>query len=117
MEEASEWLLDYLRRGAHSSEDVIKDGAAAGFSRDTLFRAKKGVENLVKARKGSYGGAWSWYLTEEALQESEEASDRRAGSDSSDSSDSSIISSEKRQASEESEESETIPFKTPFDDD
>ena len=59
--EASAWLVDYLtdNTGEMSANDVFKAGAAAGYTRDILKRAKG-----KKIRSAKVGGSWVWQLVE-----------------------------------------------------
>ncbi len=55
------WLREYLVAGPRHSEDVMKDAAAAGFTKITLRRARERVCDSVKK-----GVRWEWLLTPES---------------------------------------------------
>jgi hypothetical protein len=61
----AEWLLAFLDQFAYPSSEVISAGEKAGYSRGTLFAAKKRLGDAVKAsNKGSFQGAWWWGIGE-----------------------------------------------------
>ena len=58
--EASDWLREYLGKKAMSATVVFGDGEKAGFNRALLNRAK---ENLgINPTKIGFGGEWFWEL-------------------------------------------------------
>lgn len=58
-DEAAAWLADFIeRQGEVPANDVFKAGAAAGFSKDTLKRAKGRAG--IESRKSSFGAGWVW---------------------------------------------------------
>jgi hypothetical protein len=64
--EAAGWVVDYLRdHGPTPSNDIIGAGEAAGFSRRTLFNAKKDLGEQVRAKKTPAG--WRWELSDALL--------------------------------------------------
>ena len=58
LDEAKEWLADYLLASARPAKDVKKGARAAGISERTLDRAKAALG--VKARKQLVSGEWVW---------------------------------------------------------
>jgi hypothetical protein len=74
--EAAAWLTAFItgQDGAEATaEDVFRAGAAAGFSRDQLKRAKPKAR--VVSRKSDFGGGWVWALR------TPEGSEEREGSE------------------------------------
>jgi hypothetical protein len=61
--EAADWLLEQLRGGPKPSAELIEAARQAGYSRRTLFRAKKELGKQVRAVKQADG--WAWQLVEE----------------------------------------------------
>ncbi|RSN71341.1 AAA family ATPase [Actinomadura sp. WAC 06369] len=60
-DEAAAWLSDYITsQGEVAANDVMKAGMAAGFSKDTLKRAKGRAG--VESRKASFGSGWVWAM-------------------------------------------------------
>ncbi|GAA1837082.1 AAA family ATPase [Actinomadura chokoriensis] len=60
-DEAAAWLADYVTaQGEAAANDVMKAGMAAGFSKDTLKRAKGKAG--VESRKASFGSGWVWAM-------------------------------------------------------
>lgn len=59
--EAERWLIGYLETAGGSAEsaNILKAGAAAGYSRDVLKRASR--KTTTKDKSG-YQGKWSWTL-------------------------------------------------------
>lgn len=43
------------------SEEIVRQGDAKGFSRDTLFRAKKEMPWIKAEKSRDHNGAWFWY--------------------------------------------------------
>jgi hypothetical protein len=72
-EEAADWIVAYLANGARSSDDVIEAGKKMGFSRGTLFNARNGMKNLVRARR--QGRGWVWEVIEEMQSDQENDGD------------------------------------------
>jgi AAA domain-containing protein/primase-like protein len=70
VEKAEEWLREALADGPIPSKQVLDDGEAAGFSRRTLFRAKKRIDVWAR-RTGGAGarGEWMWELPGEDFKE------------------------------------------------
>jgi AAA domain-containing protein len=61
--QAATWLREYIEtQGESPAEDALKAGIAAGFSRDTLKRAKNKAG--VVSRKGSFSTGWVWALAD-----------------------------------------------------
>jgi len=56
IDDAKDWLLDFLSPGEQMAAEVIRESASAGISKRTLDRAKAALG--VKARKGDFGGGW-----------------------------------------------------------
>lgn len=58
--ETREWLVGYLtdQGGEAAANDVLRAGAAHGYTRDMLHRAKRAAG--VEAAKSSMGGGWVW---------------------------------------------------------
>jgi hypothetical protein len=63
-DDAKEFLLDILAKGAVSSNEIIEAAEANGISARTLFRAKKELE--IKPKKDGVGGGWTWQLPEQS---------------------------------------------------
>ena len=61
-DDAGEFLLQLLANTPMSSDDVIEFGAAQGYSRSTLFRAKRDLAGRIKAEGGR--GGWTWKLAD-----------------------------------------------------
>jgi putative DNA primase/helicase len=57
-----EWLLELLSSGPKPNQEVVDQGAAAGFSKDQLRRARERLG--VKSEKHGYQGQWAWTLPE-----------------------------------------------------
>ncbi|WP_158642422.1 AAA family ATPase [Actinomadura sp. WAC 06369] len=58
-DEAAAWLDEYITaQGEAPANDVMKAGTAAGFSKDTLKRAKNRAG--VESRKAAFGSGWVW---------------------------------------------------------
>jgi len=62
VDDATEWLADFLRSGPVASTEVIENSKKAGFAKRTLDRAKGGLG--VRALKQAFGGPWFWALPE-----------------------------------------------------
>jgi len=60
VDDAAEWLNEYLATGPKFVNEVEKDAKAAGFSPATLKRAKSSVS--VKSVKIGFEKGWSWKL-------------------------------------------------------
>ncbi|WP_211212739.1 ATP-binding protein [Nonomuraea coxensis] len=63
--EAAEWLKNYIGAKANkeaAATDVMRDGTAAGFSRDQLKRAK--AKAKIESRKAAFGEGWVWALSD-----------------------------------------------------
>lgn len=66
VDEAADWLLDYLADGPKPSDELIKDAKREhDYSRNTMFRAKATLKDRVRARKDSFNGGWVWELYRE----------------------------------------------------
>jgi hypothetical protein len=62
-DEAAAWLSEYVTaQGEASASDALKAGMAAGFSRDTIKRAKGKAG--VRSRKASFGAGWVWAMAD-----------------------------------------------------
>src|SRR5262249_4353839 len=62
-DQAAEWLLKLLEKYASPAKEVIQAAEGAGFTRNTMFAAKKKLEPRVKAsNRGRFGGEWHWGL-------------------------------------------------------
>lgn len=65
LDEAKEWLKNYLADGPKSSRDVLKNAREAGFSEATIRRGKTGLNIRVEKSglKGVRGGGnWQWSI-------------------------------------------------------
>jgi hypothetical protein len=60
VDEARDWLADFLGSGARAANDVKKAARAVGISDKTLERAKRALSAV--ARKQSFSGAWVWEM-------------------------------------------------------
>jgi hypothetical protein len=65
VDDAAAWLKEELSEGDRLSSLLFDEAKEAGFSRDTLFKAKNRLG--VKAVKAGFGveGQWLWRLTNE----------------------------------------------------
>lgn len=72
--EAAQWLCSYLIRngGTASAADIFKAGAAVGFERHTLKRAKRTAR--VESGKSGFDGGWVWSFIREGNTEGNEGS-------------------------------------------
>jgi hypothetical protein len=63
VEQAAEWLVKLLEQFAYPSDEIVSAAHTAGFSRDTIFRAKRKLDGQVRAsNKGRLGRVWHWGL-------------------------------------------------------
>src|SRR5262245_58737251 len=60
VDQAGDWLPGFLGGFAWPSDEVIAAGKKAGFSRDTLFKAKKQRGDVRASNAGQFGGVWHW---------------------------------------------------------
>jgi len=60
IDDASQWLAEFLRYGPVAAADVIQNAENAGISKRTLGRAKKLLG--VRTDKQSYSGPWMWAM-------------------------------------------------------
>jgi RecA-family ATPase len=58
IEEAAQWLSEFLAAGARLSEEVFAEGAKKGFSKDSLYKAKEKIG--VNATSKGFRGKWEW---------------------------------------------------------
>lgn len=62
VEAAITWLATLFETTLRiPSEDVVRQGDAKGFSRDTLFKAKKEMPWIKAEKSRDHNGAWVWY--------------------------------------------------------
>lgn len=61
--DAAVWLIDYLaeRGGEAPVLELLDEGHQAGFSKDTLKRAK--TRARVRSEKADFGGGWVWRIS------------------------------------------------------
>jgi hypothetical protein len=63
VDQAAEWLVEFLAEYAYPSAEVFAAAEKAGFTRDNIYRAKGKVEGKVTAsNRGAFQGAWHWGL-------------------------------------------------------
>lgn len=62
-DKAGEWLLQYLANGPKPSKELFAEATRNGLSRNSIFRAKKELDEQVRARKPDFHGDWIWELT------------------------------------------------------
>jgi hypothetical protein len=60
LDDAADWLHDFLSNGPVAAQDVLRNAKQAGFSKRTLDRAK--AELKAKSVKPAYEGQWVWAL-------------------------------------------------------
>jgi len=60
--DAQKWLTEYLSQGESESNQIMTEGADAGFSRNQLWRAKEKLEVLAVKRGLGNGSKWIWKL-------------------------------------------------------
>jgi hypothetical protein len=60
IDEASDWLREFLGSKCMTAAAVFEEGKTAGFSRDLLNRAKERLR--IKPSKLGFGGQWFWEL-------------------------------------------------------
>ncbi len=66
LEEAEEWLRDFLARGARPQIDVMRAGKRAGHSERTIKRAKRRARVVSVKEAGTLTGGWYWQLPDGA---------------------------------------------------
>lgn len=67
-----DFLRELLAAGPCASNDIYRDGEAAGFSRDAMKRAKRNLR--VRAHKQGMAGGWIWKLPDKTCGEGSEGS-------------------------------------------
>lgn len=74
-DDCGEWLLDYLADGPQKVKAVLSAGDDAGYSRDTVYRARKTLDRQIVNTKGNRhpGNRWALAGWEEESQESQES--------------------------------------------
>ncbi len=65
--ECDGWLRFRLESGPVPSNEIFKEGRAAGFTRDQLYDAKKRIKAGAKRDGFGPGGQWSWELPPAAV--------------------------------------------------
>jgi hypothetical protein len=62
VDQAAEWLEQFLGRYAYPHAEIIAAGEAAGHTRDNLFRARRDKlnEKIKASNRGQFGGQWYW---------------------------------------------------------
>jgi hypothetical protein len=73
VEDARRWLEAFLSKGPRPSADAFRDGKAAGYGRDILYRAAKALGARVS--KEGQRGEWVWELPADVREEFQEAAD------------------------------------------
>jgi hypothetical protein len=66
VEDAGDWIVEFLRTGEQPSAAVVAAGKEKGFGRGVLFKARRGLGKLVEAHKDGFAGGWLWRLAEES---------------------------------------------------
>jgi hypothetical protein len=82
LDDAKDFLKSVLGDGPLPSTEIVKQAGAAGIAERTLWRAKGALK--VRARKGSFGGNWSWNLDTEACQEPPKSANNATGAEMAD---------------------------------
>lgn len=67
LDEASDFLREYLAQGPRPASDVKAEAEARGITEDTLRRARGKLRVKSEAVKGVPRGGWLWSLTERKL--------------------------------------------------
>jgi hypothetical protein len=62
LEEAEEWLQDFLAAGPEPATKVLRAAQKAGIAERTLWRAKQRLGVRAEKAKGTLGGSWCWVL-------------------------------------------------------
>jgi putative DNA primase/helicase len=60
--ECGQWLSDFLKDGPKPSSEVFRTAIAAGYSRDQVKNAKRGIGVLAQKRGFQAGAHWTWQL-------------------------------------------------------
>jgi putative DNA primase/helicase len=60
VQECAEWMSGYLKDGPRPSKDIDTEGRKAGFTIDTINKAKTGLKQkgLHSSNRGQFGGKW-----------------------------------------------------------
>ena len=63
-DDCADWLKDTLSKGAVASDTIFAEGGKEGYSKSTIFRAKKDMGAAIKVSRRGYGadGIWVWSL-------------------------------------------------------
>lgn len=61
VDEAGDWLLEYLGDEEIESDKIFEAAEAAGFKKQHLYKAKKAIKS-IKARKRGFHNGWSWRI-------------------------------------------------------
>ena len=59
---AARWLEEFMAHGDRTSEEVLREGAAAGHSRHALYQAKRRLKVPSRKLGGRLVGAWLWEM-------------------------------------------------------